>query len=133
VSEANVEIVRRCLDCLNRRDFPMLFDELFSPEIEIDLSRNVFNPDVYRGQAGVERWRNAAEDVWDDLHGIVDEYIDAGDRVIVSVTMIGKGKESGAEVKMHLYSVWTLRDSKVVEIVGGLRERSAALELAETA
>jgi uncharacterized protein len=129
MSQENVEIVRRCVEYLNRRDFSQVF-ELFDPEIELDLSRNVFNPDVHRGHAGIERWRSAAEDVWDDLNGVVEEFIDAGDRVVTRVIMRGKGKESGVEVKMQLYSIWTLRNAKVVQLVGGYRDRSEALEAA---
>ena len=44
--------------------------------------------------------------------------------------MSGKGKESGAKVEMKLFSVWTFRDAKVVQIVGGYRDRSEALEAA---
>jgi ketosteroid isomerase-like protein len=129
MSHESVEIVRRCVECINRRDFSQLF-ELFDPEIELDLSRNVFNPDVYRGHAGIERWRSSAEDVWDDLNGVLDEIIDAGDKVVAAVTMRGKGRESGVEVTMQVFSIWTLRDSKVVRVVGGYRDRSEVLEAA---
>jgi ketosteroid isomerase-like protein len=129
MSEANVEIVRVCVECLNSRNFSQLF-ELFDAGIELDLSRNVFNPDVYRGYSGVERWRSAAEDVWNDLHGVLTELIDAGDKVVVAVTMRGKGKESGVEVEMRLFSVWTIRASKVVRVVGGYRDRSEAFAAA---
>jgi len=47
--------------------------ELLDPDIELDLSRNIFNPDIYHGHAGIERWRNAVEDVWDDFHGTVED------------------------------------------------------------
>jgi ketosteroid isomerase-like protein len=130
VSQQNVEIVRRCIESMNRRDVAHL-RELLDPEIELDLSRNIFNPDVYRGRAGIERFRSVVEDVWDDFHTVLDEVIDVGDGVVVTaVTMAGTGKESGVDVAMRVFQVWTLRGSKVVRIVGGYRNRAEALEAA---
>jgi ketosteroid isomerase-like protein len=104
--------------------------ELLDPDVELDLSRNIFNPDIYRGHAGIERWRSVVEDVWDDFYGLVEELIDAGDKVVAAVTMGGRGKESGVEVRMEIFSIWTVRGSKVMSIVGGYRDRSEVLEAA---
>jgi ketosteroid isomerase-like protein len=130
MSQENLEIVRRCAEFMNRRDLSQLF-ELVDPEIEVDLSRNIFNPDIYRGHAGLERWRSVIDDVWDDFRGVIEETIDAGDdKVVAAATIHGTGKGSGVEVKMQLFQVWTLRDSKVVRLVGGYRDRAEALEAA---
>jgi ketosteroid isomerase-like protein len=127
--QQNLEIVRRCIELANRRELPQAL-ELFDPDFELDLSRNIFNADVYRGHAGIERFMSVVEDVWDNFHVVLDELVDAGDTVMTALTMRGKGKESGVEVDMHVFQVWTLRDSKVVRVVGGLRDRSEALEAA---
>jgi ketosteroid isomerase-like protein len=129
MSQEHVEIVRRCVELFNRRDVAQVL-ELLDPDVELDLSRNIFNPDIYRGHSGIERWRSVVEDVWDDFHGVVEELIDTGDKVVAAVTMGGKGKESGVEVKMQIFSIWTVRDSKVVRMVGGYRDRSEVLEAA---
>jgi ketosteroid isomerase-like protein len=129
VSQDDVEIVRRCIELFNRRDVAQAL-ELLDPDIELDLSRNIFNADIYRGHAGIERWRSGVEDVWDDFQGAAEELIDAGDKVVARVTMEGKGKESGVEVKMQIFSIWTVRGSKVVQMVGGYRDRSEVLEAA---
>ena len=126
MSQENVDIVRRCTEALDRREFTKVF-EMLDPDVEIDLSRNVFNPDVYRGHSGVERWRDGIDEVWDDFRAKLDELIDAGDDVVTGVTIQGKGKESGVDVRMQVFQVWTLRDSKVVQLVGGYRDRSDAL------
>jgi ketosteroid isomerase-like protein len=127
MSQENVEIVRRCAEALDGREFTKLF-EMLDADVEIDLSRNVFNADVYRGHSGVERWRDGIDEVWDDFHAMLDEIIDAGDDVFTAATIQGKGKESGVDVRMQVFQVWTLRDSKVVRLVGGYRDRSEALE-----
>jgi ketosteroid isomerase-like protein len=129
MSVENVEVVRRSIDVMNRRDFSEI-DELFDPEIEYDLSRNVFNPGVYSGREGLERLVVEIEEMWDDLHGVTEEIIDAGDKVVSAVVMSGKGKQSGVEVNMRIFQVWTLRDSRILRVVGGYRERSEALAAA---
>jgi ketosteroid isomerase-like protein len=129
MSQQNVEIVRRCYELWGRLDWPAI-PEIFDPGIEVDLSRNVFNPDVYRGHAGVERYLRVVEEVWEDFHVIPEEIIDAGDNVVTGVTIRGKGRASGIDVRMPLFNVWTLRDLKVVRIVGGYRDRAEALEAA---
>jgi ketosteroid isomerase-like protein len=129
MSQENVEIVRRSYEALDRRDWSELHD-LIDPDFEGDLSRNIFNPDVYRGFAGIERWLGGVEDMWEDFHVVPTELTDVGDNVIAAVTVSGKGKESGVEVQMRLFAVWTLRNLKVVRTIGGLRDRAEALEAA---
>jgi len=129
MSRANVELVRRCYEVWNSRDWSQVPD-LIDPKAEFDLSRNVFNPDVYRGQAGLERLTRTVDDVWDDLVLAPTEFIDAGNDVVVGVTVRGRGRESGVEVHMELFSVWTLRDAKVVRMRGGYRDRAEALSAA---
>ena len=126
MSQENVEIIRRCYELWHSREWSAI-PELFDPDIEIDLSRNVFNPDVYHGHAGVERYVRAVEEVWDNFRVVPKEFIDAGDKVVTAVTLHGQGKGSGVDVEMELFNIWTLRDSRIVQIVGGYRDRSEAL------
>ena len=104
--------------------------ELFDPDVEFDLSRNIFNPDVYRGIAGLERLVAAVDDAWDEFRVDMSDFIDAGDQVVSAVTVRGKGPGSGVNVSMQIFQVWTVRDSKVVRMVGGYRDRAEALEAA---
>ena len=99
MSRENVEIVRRCYELWDRREWSAI-PELFDSDVEIDLSRNVFNPDVYHGHAGVERYVKVVEEIWDDFQVVPTELIDAGDSVATAITLRGKGKKSGVEVKM---------------------------------
>ena len=70
---------------------------------------------VSRGPEGYKRFvRLAFRDEFDDAHLEIHELIDAGDHVFVSLTIRGRGKQSGAETSWHLWNVWTLRDGKFV-------------------
>jgi len=127
MSQENVEIVRRVYALWASRQWSVIPD-FFSPDVEIDLSRNVFNPDVYHGHSGVERYLRVVQEVWDDFQVVPIEFSDAGRGVVVTVTISGRGKGSGVEVTMEVTSIWTLQDSKVVRVVGGYRDRADALE-----
>jgi ketosteroid isomerase-like protein len=129
LSQENVEIVKRCMKFWEDRD-PSLANELLDPNVEIDLSRNVFNPAVYRGISGFEQMVSVVDDAWDDFRADAYEFVDAGNQVVAALTVEGKGPGSGIEVSMQLFQVWTLRYSKVVRIVGGYRDRRGALEAA---
>ena len=129
MSHENVEIVRRCLEFWANRDWSVAL-ELLDPSVEFDLSRRVFNPTVYRGIAEVEQLVSGADAAWDNFRVTTDDLIDAGDRVLAALTIKGKGRESGIDVSMQIFQIWTLRGAKVVRMVSGYRDRSEALEAA---
>jgi ketosteroid isomerase-like protein len=127
--EENVELVRRAYEVLNSRDFSRTA-EFLDPDIEIDVSRNVLNPGVYHGHAGFEQMVRATDDVWDDFQTEPRELLEVGDHVVVAVTISGSGKGSGVIAEMELFNVLMLRGGKIVQIVGGLRSKADALEVA---
>ena len=49
-----------------------------------------------------------------EIEATAEEFIDAGDRVVVSAYFKGRGRGSGIEVAARFYDVYTLRDGKVV-------------------
>ena len=129
MSQENVELVRIAYEAMNNREFSRM-PEFLDPDVEFDLSRNILNPDVYRGYAGFERLVGVIEDTWDDFRFEFQELIDAGDRVVAEVTMSGKGRGSGVQAEVHVFNIWTLRLGRVVRFAGGYRERAEALEAA---
>jgi len=129
MSQENVEIVRRASRFWIERDFSQM-TELLDPEVVIDLSRNVFNPDVYRGYDGVKRYVQAVDEMWDKFEARIEEVIDAGDTVVTSTRISGVGRGSGVQADMQLFQVVTLRDGRVLQVTGGYRDRAEALEAA---
>jgi len=69
---------------------------------------------IYRGpheHAGAMReWLGE----WDDFALSADEFIDAGDSVVVPFSVRARGKGSGAWVERRWAHVWTLRNGRVV-------------------
>jgi ketosteroid isomerase-like protein len=73
----------------------------------------------------IEHWKSA----WEELEVTAEEFIDAGDRVLVTVHHRGRGRESGIEVDARFYEVYAVSDGKVVR-VDEYAQRAEALEAA---
>ena len=124
ISERNVEIVRTAFEAYMRGDL----DEALSyadPEIIWNPVEEApgEGPDAMR--ANLARW----ESNWDEYEAIPEEFMEAGERVVVTTRFRGTGKGSGLEVEARLYEVFTLRNGKVVRM-DEFTERSEALEAA---
>jgi ketosteroid isomerase-like protein len=114
MSQENVEIVRRSCEAFNAGDYEAALDAL-SPDIEYDLSHF---PDgqVYRGRDGVREAFRIWLGTWEDYRQEQDEFVDAGDEVVVAVREYGRGKGSGLALERRTFGVWTIRDGKVARI-----------------
>ena len=86
-------------------------------------------PATYSGPGGYKRFTEWLLDEFNDVRVEINESIDAGDRVVVSVTTRGIGKRSGAETSWVTWQVWTIRDGKAVNGEGSM-SRGEALEAA---
>ena len=128
MSQENVEIARRAYDSLTVGNLSRLA-EFVAPEIEVDLTRNVFNPQVIRGYEGIEQFITTLNEVWEDFRFEIEELIDAGDNVVAVVRLVGKGKGSGVPVDQRDTHVVKARDGKAVHIAV-YRDRAEALEAA---
>jgi ketosteroid isomerase-like protein len=128
MSQENVEIVRTMLAAAGDREAVLKFVD---PEIVIDATRNVINPETYVGLEGLARWQAHSDEVWDEIRLEPIEFIDAGDRVVTISRLIGKGKASGVEVtRATSGQVATLRNGRVIRWEIGFTDRREALEAA---
>jgi ketosteroid isomerase-like protein len=126
MSQENVELVREVMGLLThpeRNEAALL--ERFAPDVRIDMSRRVFNPDVYEGHAGLRRLGAEIREVWDDFRIEAERFIAAGDRVVVIETRRGRGKESGVEVEQRAGVIWTLRRGQVIRMETDLDPQEA--------
>jgi ketosteroid isomerase-like protein len=74
-------------------------------------------------RASLARWKGE----WDDYRLMPEDFMDRGDRIVVTVRLGGRGRGSGVEVNARFYDVYTLRDGKIVRM-DQFTERSEALE-----
>ncbi len=69
---------------------------------------------VYRGPEGYKRFSGWVRDEFEDAHVDVTDLTDAGDHVLVSLTIRGRGRQSGATTTWELWHVWTVRDGRFI-------------------
>jgi uncharacterized protein len=114
MAQDNVEIVRRGYEHFNRSgeaDYSVL-----DPDVVYDLSRRTFDPLVFRGHEGVREFLTLVREQWASRRMEPQELIDAGDKVVASVRLVGVGKQSGVETTANAAHVWTLREGKIVRL-----------------
>jgi uncharacterized protein len=128
VSRENVEIVRRSLRAFEHEGFEGALS-YFHPRIEWTTTDAFLDAATYRGHQGVLRYYGAIASEFDDLRIEPRELIEAGEQVVVSVRISGRGKASGAPVELSLTEVCSLRDGKIVRI-RNYEDRAAALRAA---
>ena len=107
-----MEIVRRGYEHYNRTGEPNY--SVLDPEVVYDVSRRTFDPGVFQGHEGVREFVALVAEQWEEMWIEPQDFVVAGEDVIVSVQLVGVGKESGAETTAHAAHVWTFRDGKVV-------------------
>jgi ketosteroid isomerase-like protein len=127
MSQENLEIVRSVYEAGGDREKVLA---LADPDIVVDATRRVFNPTTHVGTDGLRRMFAEADEVWEEFRVEPLELIDAGDRVIVVVRIVGKGKGSGVEVREQSAQVWALRDGRIVRWEIGYADRHEAVEAA---
>jgi ketosteroid isomerase-like protein len=115
MSQENVEIVAEVFRSA-QTDWERVSAWL-DPEVRLDQSRF---PDggIYHGRAALRDFYRRWFGTWDELRITPERFLHEGNRVIILLTLEGRGKGSGTPVTLRAASVWTLRDGKVVEIVG---------------
>ena len=112
MSQENVEVVRRYIWAFeNDLD---TFRELTHPAIEwAPVEENHTPSHGIEGAIGIRnRWLEA----WDEHRIEVEEILDAGTAVVASMHLIARGRGSGVEVELRVYSHVKVRDGKVVYV-----------------
>ena len=125
MSQENVKIVEAAIDAYNRQDWDAMF-EAAAPGFELDMSRGL-GPG--RGVYGLDQVRSYSEELNTSFESIrvePDEFIEAGDLVVVPWTVHARGRE-GIEVTARPTIVWTIRDG-AIERVTMYQEREDALD-----
>jgi ketosteroid isomerase-like protein len=114
MSEENVEIVRRCAESMNRRDLSQLL-ELVDQDIEYHPRADEPDPSPHIGRDAYEGLVRGFLESFSEISFEILELVDAGDQVIASTMLRGRGSASGADVSDAYVFVFKLRDGLVVE------------------
>ncbi|MEK6326115.1 MAG: nuclear transport factor 2 family protein [Actinomycetota bacterium] len=130
MSQQNVEIVRRSIEAWNRRDWDRAA-KLLDPAVELHGTIGGLEEDVVvRGPDGIrQRFEIEDNEIWDEHRFEPQEFIDAGDQVVVFQREYQRGKSSGVELVVDTASVLDLRDGRIVRMQGFM-DRAEALKAA---
>jgi len=126
VSQENVEIVRRVYERWGRGDL-RAGTELFDPWVVLVLRKEFPDAGAYLGPEGIRKYTRGFLEGWDDAVIESEEFIAAGDSVVVRVHQHATGKQSGTPVNMRYFQVWTFRGGAVIRLES-VRGREEALQ-----
>jgi uncharacterized protein len=111
MSQDNVGLVKRGVDYFTATgEVPW---EMFDEEVEV-YDHDTPDQGAYRGHEGYGRWLDDWGAAWAEWSIEPEEFIDAGDSVIVFFRMKTKGRGSGVEVERQDALVYKLRNGTIV-------------------
>jgi uncharacterized protein len=115
--EINVETVRRGYELYAAGDLAGVAG-LFAGDAELADAGGLGVAGTAAGtRYGPEGFLQANEEAleaFEDYRVEAEEFIDAGEAVVVSVRISGRGRASGAELETRLAHLWVLRNGKVI-------------------
>jgi len=114
VSQKNVEVVRAVYDCWRRGDFRATANKV-APDFEWKQVHGVVEPGSHVG-ADAKRALRSIFEVYEDLRVEAEEYVDAGDTIVVVARAHGTARGSGLHMDQRLAFVWTVREGKPVQM-----------------
>jgi ketosteroid isomerase-like protein len=129
MSQENVEMLRRGYEAYNRGDAEGTVAD-FAPTFEyVSTGAIPGMGDVHRGPEGYLGFIRWLWDEFEDARIEVHELIETGNQVLASVTLHGRGRQSGAEVAWDLWQLWWIEDGRAVR-GQAFRDKDEALEAA---
>src|SRR5512132_227858 len=126
MSEENVAAVRAIYERFSEGDLRASVD-LFDRHIVFLMMSDAPWAEVNVGVEAVAAATRGLFDTWADLTLKAEEFIPAGDSVLVSVRQQGVARISGVPTDEHYFTVWSFRGRKVIRIEN-FRERAQALD-----
>ena len=125
MNESNVEIVRELYRGLEEEGgWP---DALLDDDVEWVNPPDAVETGIRRGREAFHRATNSTAEAFDESQVEPQEWIDAGDQVVLLCDWVVRGRASGLERSQPQGHVWTLRDGKAVSFAW-FNEHAAALK-----
>ena len=116
MSRANVELLRKGIDALNRRDVDLWLD-FAAPEIEwLPAGPAAVEREVYRGYDEMRSGITAAWETWDVFEFQEDQVRDLGDSALWLGRIKMHGSASGVELDQEFAVHGVVRDGKFILI-----------------
>jgi ketosteroid isomerase-like protein len=108
MSRENLDVVRSSYEREDLRFGPTW--ATIDPDFEYHTLSTEPDAGIYRGHEGFRELLALWTDMFDDLRIEPEEFIDAGDYVIVPSRIRGKGRSSGVDIDASYVLVWKVRN-----------------------
>ena len=116
MSPRNVEIAKRLMNAVNRRDVDALA-EITTPDLEwFPVFAARVEGDVYRGREGIETFLGEVDEIWEEFLPVPEEYRDLGDRVLGLGRLKTRGRGSGVPIDSPWGGIYDFRGGEVARI-----------------
>ena len=111
----SVDIVRRSYEAFARNDMDGVLGDMH-PDIEWHQAQGLPHGGLYHGLDEVKRniFDPLDDEWWDEFTATPDEFLDAGDEVVVLGRYRGRAKHTGKPLDVPFVHIWTLSDSKAI-------------------
>lgn len=137
MSQQDVENARRAYAALNDvyrsgdvDDFLPIAEEMWDPDIALNLPGGVLGGgETWRGYDGMLRFIAHQMEAFREMWVEPQEFIDAGDKLVVPVRFGGQARHTGIELEFTSVHVLTMRDGKAIRM-DAFETRQEALEAA---
>jgi ketosteroid isomerase-like protein len=130
MSEANVELVRAQYASFDQitegGEVHSWVFGYFDPNCEY---RPVEEVDAIRGHEALIEWTERWLAAWSTYSDQVEEIIDGGEIVVAAVSISGRGRTSGVEIRQRFFHVFEMREGRIFRLREYL-DRDSALEAA---
>src|SRR4051812_41101047 len=115
MDQTRLELLRDFYDALSRNDVESAVG-LCDPEVEVYLNPEVVAALAPKGHKEVASYLHGWFDSWDKYAPRPEEFIEAGEQVVVLVQLRARGKGSRFEIEEEVADVFRLDDGKIVQL-----------------
>ncbi|HEX3279319.1 MAG TPA: nuclear transport factor 2 family protein [Thermoleophilaceae bacterium] len=115
MSQANLELVRRCNDAYNARDVAAYIDTV-AESVTFRSRFSAMDRVVYRGYDAMRRYFKELDEVWSRYEMALQRMVPVGDRVVGLFHLYAVGRESDLQLEERPGVVFTIADGKIVQI-----------------
>jgi uncharacterized protein len=109
VPEIEIQALQRIYDALSRWDIDEFAGDV-THDFELVLPETVPWGGTRHGRDGVSAYATIFRDHVDGQWADADDFIDAGDVIVVLGRLRGRARATGDEYEVHFAHVWTLSD-----------------------
>ena len=128
MSQENVQIVRHGYELLESRDIEAWIG-LFDADVEAHDLAGIPDEPIRRGHNALREWVAMMEEIWVDPRYEPEEFIEAGEFIVVAVRATARGRGSGVPLDIPIFQVFEVQGGKIRRL-WAYRDRAEALEAA---